>query len=400
MKTQKIFSRLANNYSSLPVNIVKGKDIFLWDKSGKKYVDLLAGYSAVNQGHCHPKIVSALILQAQKLTLSSRVVNSELLYNWAEYITNKFDYENVLAMNSGAEAVETAIKMARKYGREVLNIDRPNIVCLTGNFHGRTLGTISLSDYTKYKEGFGPFIENIIHVEINNSNNLNKVFETFGNTISAILYEPIQGEGGIVVMNEEFVTTMETIKMKYPKILFMADEIQCGLGRVGSLTASSKIFPNLKPDVLILGKALSGGILPMSCVLSNNNSMSVFTPGTHGSTFGGNPLACAISMESIDVIEKECIPNVINVQQNLKYNLSKLLCKSLLHKHIVDIRGMGLFYGVQFNDKYNLEALRLRMLDAGYITCTSRNNTMRITPPLTISISEIKKAVDKLQELI
>ena len=394
MKSQKILPRLANNYSSLPVNIVRGKDIFLWDNNGKKYVDLLAGYSAVNQGHCHPKIITKLINQANQLTLSSRVVNSELLYNWAEFITNKFNYENVLAMNSGAEAVETAIKMARKYGREVLNIDNPTIVCLTGNFHGRTLGTISLSDYMKYKEGFGPFVENIIHVEMNNINNLKQVFEEHGKSISAILYEPIQGEGGIIVMNNEFVTTMETLKMKYPKILFMADEIQCGLGRVGSLTASSKIFTNLKPDVLILGKALSGGILPMSCVLSNNNSMNVFTPGTHGSTFGGNPLACAVSITAIDVIEKECIPNVINVERYMKNNLSRLC------KNVVAIRGMGLFYGVQFNKNYDLEALRLRMLDAGYITCTSRNNTMRITPPLTISISEIKKAVDKLQELI
>jgi ornithine--oxo-acid transaminase len=196
-------------------------------------------------------------------------------------------------------------------------------------------------------------------------------------------------------MNNDFVTTMETIKMKHPKILFMADEIQCGLGRIGSLTASSEIFPNLKPDVLILGKALSGGILPMSCVLSNNNSMQVFTPGTHGSTFGGNPLACAISMEAIDVIETECIPNVKNIQECVKCNLSRLQ-----NNHISNIRGMGLFYGIQFNTKYNLEALRLRMLEAGYITCTSRNNTMRITPPLTISISEIKKAINKLQELI
>ena len=222
---------------------------------------------------------------------------------------------------------------------------------------------------------------------MNNVNDMKQVFEKYNNSISAVLYEPIQGEGGIIVMSEEFVNMMETIKMAYPKIL-------CGLGRVGSLTASSKIFPNLKPDVLILGKALSGGVIPMSCILSNNNSMSVFTPGTHGSTFGGNPLACAVSMEAIDVIEKECIPNVINVQRYMKNNLSRLC------KQVVDIRGMGLFYGVQFEDKYDIEALRLRMLEAGYITCTSRNNTMRITPPLTINSSEIRKAVDKLQELI
>ena len=388
-------NRLAKNYYSLPISIVKGKDIHLWDKNGKKYVDLLAGYSAVNQGHCHPSIVQRLINQSQQLTLSSRVVNSELLYNWSEYITNKFNYESVLAMNSGAEAVETAVKLARKYGREVLNINRPNIVCLTGNFHGRTMGTISLSDFKKYKEGFGPFINNIIHVEINNSNHLKQVFEKYNNTISAILYEPIQGEGGIVVMNEEFVSTMEMLKKQYPQILFMADEIQCGLGRVGALTASSKIFPNLKPDVLILGKALSGGILPMSCILANNNSMNVFTPGTHGSTFGGNPLACAVSMEAVDVIEKECIPNVIKVQEQLKYELCKLE-----RNHITDIRGMGLFYGVQFNNNYDIEALRLRMLEAGYITCTSRHNTMRITPPLTISRIEIEKAIATMSILL
>ena len=381
-------NRLAKNYYSLPVSIVKGMDIHLWDKNGKKYVDLLAGYSAVNQGHCHPSIVQRLIKQSQQLTLSSRVVNSELLYNWSEYITNKFNYESVLAMNSGAEAVETAVKLARKYGREVINIDSPNIVCLTGNFHGRTLGTISLSDFKKYKEGFGPFINNIIHVEINNSNHLKQVFEKYNNTISAILYEPIQGEGGIVVMNKEFISTMEMLKKQYPQILFMADEIQCGLGRVGALTASSVISPNLKPDVLILGKALSGGILPMSCILANNNSMNVFTPGTHGSTFGGNPLACAVSMEAVDVIERECIPNVIQVQDQLKYELCKLE-----RNHITDIRGMGLFYGVQFNNNYDIEALRLRMLEAGYITCTSRHNTMRITPPLTISRTKIEKAI-------
>jgi ornithine--oxo-acid transaminase len=320
-------------------------------------------------------------------------------------------------MNSGAEAVETSIKLARKYGREVLNIDRPNIVCLTGNFHGRTLGTISLSDFKKYKEGFGPFIDNIIHVEINNSNHLKQVFEKYNNTISAILYEPektkfysatllgkskafpnnepIQGEGGIVVMNKEFISTMEMLKKQYPQILFMADEIQCGLGRVGALTASSVISPNLKPDVLILGKALSGGFIPMSCILANNNSMNVFTPGTHGSTFGGNPLACAVSMEAVDVIEKECIPNVIKVQDQLKYELCKLE-----RNHITDIRGMGLFYGVQFNNNYDIEALRLRMLEAGYITCTSRHNTMRITPPLTISRTEIEKAIAKLSILL
>ena len=381
-------SRLASNYLSLPVTIVKGKDIFLWDTRRNRYIDLLAGYSAVNQGHCHPKIVNAMIKQASFITLTSRVVQSEPLFKWADYITNKFKYDNVLAMNSGAEAVETALKLARKYG-QIRN--RSHIVCLNGNFHGRTLGTVSLSDYQPYRNGFGPFIEQIIHVEINNVANLRQVFEKHGSIISAVLYEPVQGEGGVVPMTTEFVEAMHELKSLYPDVLFMADEIQSGLGRTGHLTTSADHF-NFKPDVLILGKALSGGILPMSCILANQPVMSVFTPGTHGSTFGGNPLACAVSMEAVDVIEKECIPNVKHVSPLLKKMLH-----DLPREHITDIRGLGMFWGIQFHKDYNVEALRLRMLSSGYITCTSRNNTLRITPPLTIRGSDIEMAIEQVE---
>lgn len=382
-----MISRLASNYSSLPVSIVKGKDIFLWDTHGKKYVDLLAGYSAVNQGHCHPRIVDTLIKQAKLVTLTSRVVYSKSLFTWADYITDKFKYDNVLAMNSGAEAVETAFKLARKYG---YSRNKSHIVCLTGNFHGRTLGTVSLSDYPLYKKDFGPFIDNIIHVDMNNVVSLKNVFDKYGSTISAFLYEPVQGEGGVVPMTEEFIEIMRTIKTKYPDVLFMSDEIQSGLGRTGHLTTSADYF-KFKPDVLILGKALSGGILPISCILANKDVMSVFTPGTHGSTFGGNPLACAVSMEAVDVIEKECLPHV----QRIQNDIHKLLLK-LPITHISDIRGVGMFWGIQFEKKYDIESLRMRMLDAGYITCTSRNNTLRITPPLTIQLSDMEKALSVL----
>lgn len=390
-----IVNKLANNYSPLPVNIVKGKDIYLLDDNGNVYIDLLAGYSAVNQGHCHPKIINTLINQSKKLTLTSRVVNADKLYEWSEYITNKFEYDKVLAMNSGAEAVETAIKLSRKYGREVLNLSKPYIVCLTGNFHGRTYGSLSLSDYPSYKKNFGPFINNIIYVEMNHAPSLRSAFEKCGSNISAILYEPVQGEGGVMPMNMEFVEAMEEIKKNHPKVLFMADEIQCGLGRCGSMTASKKIFNNLKPDVLILGKALSGGIMPMSCILTEEKIMDVFTAGTHGSTFGGNPLACAVSIEALKVIENECIPNVLNIEKTLNQSLM-----NLSNKHIVDIRGIGLFRGIQFENNYDLESLRLRMLKNGYITCTSRNNTLRITPPLTINSCSISKAIKKIDELI
>ena len=384
-------SRLASNYSSLPVTIVKAKNIFMWDNHYKLYVDLLSGYSAVNQGHCHPRIINALTKQAELVTLTSRVVQSASLLKWADYMTTTFKYDKVLAMNSGAEAVETALKLARKYG---VTRNRTHIVCLNGNFHGRTLGTVSLSDYQPYRAGFGPFLNNIIHVEMNNVEHLRNTFEQHGSTISAVLYEPVQGEGGVVPMTTEFIEAMQSLKKVHPDVLFMADEIQSGLGRTGQLTTSSDHF-HFKPDVLILGKALSGGILPMSCVLANKDAMSVFTPGTHGSTFGGNPLACAVSMEAVDVIEKECIPNVHHVSPILKKMLH-----DLPRTYISDIRGVGMFWGIQFKKEYDVEALRLRMLDAGYITCTSRNNTLRITPPLIISHIDLKLAITQLEKEI
>lgn len=386
-----MFSKLASNYASLPVQMVKGKDIFLWDHTGKQYIDLLAGYSAVNQGHCHPAIVEQLIKQSQKLTLSSRVVNTDQLYEWSDYITNLFGYEKVLAMNSGAEAVETALKLARKYGNTVLKINRPYIVCLTGNFHGRTLGTVSLSDYPSYKEHFGPFIEDILMVSMNDENDLYNIFHQYGSSISAILYEPIQGEGGVVPMKKEFVEMLQMIKKEHEHVLLMADEIQCGLGRTGHLT-TSELF-HLKPDVLILGKALSGGMLPMSCILANEHVMQVFTPGSHGSTFGGNPLACSVSKVALDVIEKECIPNVQNISSHVK-----TLFSEWKHTDIKEIRGTGLFWGVQFHPTYPIETLRLKLLKEGYLSCTSRYNTLRITPPLTIGVKEMSKAIHVIKK--
>jgi ornithine--oxo-acid transaminase len=383
----KHITRVANNYSPLPVNIIKGKDVFLWDIYKKKYVDLLAGYSAVNQGHCHPKLVSVMQQQCQNLTLSSRVVMNENLNKWSEYITNLFGYNKVLAMNSGAEAVETAMKLARKFGSYYSK--NPKIICLTGNFHGRTMGTISLSDYESYKKGFGPFLPNIIQVKMNDQSALYNAIEK-NRDICAILYEPIQGEGGINPITQDFFDVMLEIKQNNPKILLMADEIQSGLGRTGGLTAQSILYKKIKPDVLILGKALSGGMLPMSCILANNEHMDVFTPGSHGSTFGGNPLACSISIEALKIIQQECIPNVKKQQLYIKDSLNSL-------PNIKSIRGHGMFWGIEFDEKYNLNNLRLRLLDLGYITCTSRNNTIRFTPPLTIKQHVLSDFFETLQ---
>ena len=387
--------RLARNYTPLNVNIVKGQDIYLWDNTGKKYIDLLAGYSAVNQGHCHPKLINKMIQQANNITLTSRVVNNDKLNEWADYITAKFKYGSVLAMNSGAEAVETAIKLAHKYGNNVLQIKKPLIACLTNNFHGRTLGTLSLSDYKQYRDGFTPLNTNIIYIEMNDLTSLYDTFDKHRNNIAAFIYEPVQGEGGVMPITPEFAYAMEICKLENPDILFMADEIQCGLGRICTMTASETIFTNLRPDVLILGKALSGGIMPMSCILADDTIMSLFTAGTHGSTYGGNPLASAISIEALKIIENECIPNVKN---SIKHIVNKM--ESISNNNIVNIRGRGLFWGIQFDNNYDIEALRERMLNAGYITCTSRFNTLRITPPLTITQTDFDKSIDTLNDLI
>lgn len=384
----KHITRLANNYCPLPVNIIKGKDVFLWDTDNKRYVDFLAGYSAVNQGHCHPKLVSVMRKQCRKLTLTSRVVMNENLNKWSEYITNIFGYDKVLAMNSGAEAVETAMKLARRYGS--IYHKNPKIICLTGNFHGRTLGTISLSDYESYKKGFGPLLKNIIPVKMNDPLSLYSVVEK-NRDVCAILYEPIQGEGGINPITRDFFDAMFEVRLANPRILLMADEIQSGLGRVGGLTAQSVLYNKIKPDVVILGKALSGGMIPMSCILANDEHMDVFNAGSHGSTFGGNPLACAVSVEALKIIQDECIPNVWNQQQYMKDFLNLLASPNA-------VRGRGMFWGVQMDEKYDLRNLQLRLLNAGIITCSSRNNTLRLTPPLTMKRAVLEESLETIKE--
>ena len=388
--------KIANNYNPLPVNIVKGKDVFLWDVHKKRYIDLLAGYSAVNQGHCHPKLVSVMKNQCKNLTLTSRVVSNDNLNKWSNYITNLFGYDKVLAMNSGAEAVETAIKLARRVGYNY-NYKNPKIICLTGNFHGRTLGTISLSDYDSYTKGFGPLLNNIIQVKMNDVNSLYNAIEK-NEDVCAILYEPIQGEGGINPISPEFFNALYQVKSTKKHILLMADEIQSGLGRSGGLTAGNILYNKIKPDVLILGKALSGGMIPMSCILANSVHMDVFNPGSHGSTFGGNSLACAVSIDALKIIQKECIPNVEIHRKYISNFLHSLGGDD--NSYITAVRGCGMFWGIQLNERYNINNLQLRLLEKGYITCTSRNNTLRITPPLTIKRDILKMAFQNIEETI
>ena len=394
---KRLFSTLANNYKPLPVKIIRGKDYFLYGDDGRKYIDLLAGYSAVNQGHCHPKIVKALNDQACKLTLPSRVVRNDQLELWAEKITTKTNYQSVLPMNSGAEAVETAIKLARKVTKESWGYKNSHLLCLTGNYHGRTLGTISLTDYEPYRENFDPLFQNVLRAKVNDINNFKIISECYQQSISAIIFEPIQGEGGVVPLKPEFYKQLFEFKKLNPGTLLIADEIQSGLGRSGpNWTACESLFgKELKPDILILGKALSGGMMPLSCILTSSYIMKHFTPGTHGSTFGGNPLACAVGQVALDVLENECFPNVPLLTQVIMDELSKFK-----KDPVIDIRGMGVFWGIQFNQDYNLDSLQFRLLDKGYITCKSRNNTLRFTPPLTIPPEEISKALKIIKESI
>lgn len=396
MIIRRFFSNLANNYATLNIDIVRGRDIHLWDKYGTRYIDMMAAFSTVNQGHCHPKIIDATKKQLDELTVVSRTVRNNILEKWATTITNRFDYSSVLPMSSGSEAVEVAIKLSRKHGIENMSIRNPHLCVLTGNYHGKTIGAISLSDNEVYRNGFGPFVENVVKVQINNLNSLYAAFDYYGNQISAILYEPIQGEGGIVPISEEFMLEMNKIRMEHPGLLLIADEIQSGLGRSGGWTAGEIVFPNIrKPDVLLLGKSLTGGVVPMSCVLGDRNVMDVFLPGSHGSTYGGNPLAAAASISAMEVLEMECMGKSIVNSKILEDGLRRIISDT---EH--QLRGSGMFWGIEFRDGVLAENIRQQLLLKRYITMTARNNVLRITPPLTISAFEIEKFLECLSEIL
>ena len=321
MKTLQEYTALedkygAHNYDPLPVVLAKGKGVFVWDVEGKKYYDFLSAYSAVNQGHCHPKIVDALKNQVDVLTLTSRAFYNDTLGEYEQYVTDYFGFDKVLPMNTGAEAVETALKLCRKwsYQKKGLAAETAKIIVCDGNFHGRTTTIISFSNDPEARDDFGPFISGIEHVPFNNIEDLTSLFKKKGDKIAAFSVEPIQGEAGVMVPNESFLRDIQKI-CKENNALFIADEIQTGIGRTGSLLAvcgdcscgghCEKQATYVQPDVLILGKALSGGGYPVSAVLANNHIMEVITPGTHGSTFGGNPLGAQVAMTALEVIRDE-----------------------------------------------------------------------------------------------
>jgi ornithine--oxo-acid transaminase len=378
----------AHNYHPLPVVLNKGEGVFVWDVEGKKYFDFLSGYSAVNQGHCHPKIIGALIEQAQKLTLTSRAFYNDQFGEYAKFITDLFGYDKVLPMNTGVEAVETAIKLARKWAYEVKGIKdtQAKIIVCENNFHGRTSSVISFSSDPSARNHFGPYMPGFISIPFNDLSALEKALSD--ETIAAFLVEPIQGEAGVMVPDDGYLK-MAFQLCKQANVLFVADEIQTGLARTGKMLACD--YENVHPDILILGKALSGGTLPVSAVLANHEIMLTIKAGEHGSTYGGNPLACKIAITSLQVLKEERLAD--NAMQMGDYFRNELI--KLNSPHTKAIRGKGLLNAMLI-DHSNKEAawnLCLELKENGLLAKPTHGDKIRLAPPLIISKDQIDESV-------
>jgi ornithine--oxo-acid transaminase len=378
----------AHNYHPLPVMLTRGEGVHVWDVEGKRYFDFLSGYSAVNQGHCHPKIIAAFIEQAQKLTLTSRAFHSDLLGEYAEYITKYFGYDKVLPMNTGVEAVETALKLARRWGYEVKGVEQDKAVILvcSENFHGRTLNVISFSTDPFSKANFGPYMPGYQVVEYNNIPSLQEALQN--KNVVAFMAEPIQGEAGVVVPDEGYLTKVAAM-CKEANVLFIADEIQTGLARTGKMLACD--YENVHPDILILGKALSGGTMPVSAVLADDEIMLTIKPGEHGSTYGGNPLACKVSMVALQVLKDEKMAENATIQG--EYLRNQLVAMN--NPNIGLVRGKGLLNAIVINHP-NKEAawdLCMTMKDNGLLAKPTHGDKIRFAPPLVITKGQIDECV-------
>lgn len=398
----------AHNYHPLPVVLAKGLGARVWDPEGKEYLDFLSAYSAVNQGHCHPKIVAALVEQAHRLTLSSRAFHSDMFGKFAKYVTEFFGYEMVLPMNTGAEAVETAIKLARKWGYVKKGIPEGQAIVLsaTENFHGRTLAIVSMSTDPEAKENYGPYLENVGPVipgtnkplRYNNIEDLEEAFNNAGDKIAAFLVEPIQGEAGIVVPADDYLTKVHALCKKH-NVLLIADEIQTGIARTGKLLCVE--HSEVKPDMVLLGKAISGGVTPVSAVLSSRDIMLCFEPGTHGSTYGGNPLSCAVAIAALQVVKDE---NLVERAATLGEQFRKGL-EPLLETGIVsEIRGKGLLNAIVIDHtKANGRTawdLCMMLKERGLLAKPTHENIIRLAPPLVISEEDIVKGLQILTESV
>jgi ornithine--oxo-acid transaminase len=378
----------AHNYHPLPVVLEKGQGVFLWDVEGKRYYDFLSGYSAVNQGHCHPRIISALVEQAQKLTLTSRAFHSNLLGEYCKFMSEYFDYDKVLPMNTGVEGGETAIKLARKWGyiNKKIPANKAKVVFAENNFWGRTLAAISTSaDPGSYKD-FGPYMPGFTLIPYNDLEALEK--ELQDKNVAAFMVEPIQGEAGVVVPDEGYLKGIRDLCDQY-NVLFIADEIQTGLGRTGKMLACD--HENVRPDILILGKALSGGVLPISAVLADDEIMLNLKPGEHGSTYGGNPLACKVAMEALRVLKEE---NLVENAEDMG-TLLRTELKNIHSSFIKAVRGKGLLNAIVVDhpDADAASQLCIEMMKNGLLAKPTHEDKIRFAPPLLINREQILDSV-------
>ncbi|CAN5562407.1 ornithine--oxo-acid transaminase [soil metagenome] len=383
----------AHNYHPLPVVLERGEGVFLYDVDGKRYYDFLSGYSAVNQGHCHPKIVASLVKQAQQLTLTSRAFYSNLLGEYEKFMIELFGYDKVLPMNTGVEAVETAIKLCRKWAYEIkgINSDMAKIIVCTENFHGRTINVISFSTDDLARHNFGPFLPGYEAVPYNDLASLEKAFQD--KNVAGFLFEPIQGEAGVMVPDEGYYTGIRNLCTEY-NVLMIADEIQSGLARTGTMLAVD--HEKVRPDILILGKALSGGILPVSAVLCDDEIMMTIKPGEHGSTYGGNPLACAVAITAMQVLKDE------NMAENAATlgELFRSEIRKLNSPFISLVRGRGLLNAIVIKHD-NPEAawdLCLTLKENGLLAKPTHGDKIRFAPPLVITKEQVMECVGIIEK--
>lgn len=389
----------AHNYHPLPVVLDKGEGVFVWDVDGKKYFDFLSAYSAVNQGHCHPKIVGAMVKQAQTLTLTSRAFYNDQLGVYEEYVTKYFGFDKVLPMNTGAEAVETALKLCRKWAYEVKGIpeNQAEIVVCENNFHGRTTTIISFSNDEGARKSFGPFTSGFIKIPYDDTEALENVLKTNPN-VAGFLVEPIQGEAGVYVPTEGYLAKAKALCEAH-NVLFIADEVQTGIARTGKLLAVN--HENVQPDILILGKAISGGVYPVSAVLANNVIMDVIKPGQHGSTFGGNPVAAAVAMAALEVVKDE------NLSQNaerlgvvLRKGLNEIASRNSL---ISLVRGKGLLNAIVIDCDEESDLaweICLKFRDYGLLAKPTHGNKIRLAPPLVITEAQIQDCLAIIEKAL
>ncbi|NMH27282.1 ornithine--oxo-acid transaminase [Flavobacterium silvaticum] len=378
----------AHNYHPLPVVLSKGEGVYVWDSEGKRYYDFLSAYSAVNQGHCHPKIISALINQAQTLTLTSRAFYNDKLGEYEQFMSHYFGFDKMLPMNTGAEAVETAVKICRKWAYEVkgLSENQAKIIVCDGNFHGRTTTIISFSNDANARRNFGPYTDGFVSIPYNHIEALENVLSA-SNEIAGFLVEPIQGEAGVFVPSDDYLSKAKALCEKY-NVLFIADEVQTGIARTGKRLAVD--HENVRPDILILGKALSGGVYPVSAVLADNEIMNVIKPGQHGSTFGGNPLAAAVAMAALQVVTEE------SLAENAEY-LGRIF-REKIGEYIKTsgiatlVRGKGLLNAIVINDSEDGDTawnICLRLRDNGLLAKPTHGNIIRFAPPLVMNKEQL-----------